>query len=235
MDAKGRLIRTLDGPGAQGVNRVAWNLQEDPRLGIVTDWQKTWRDPMLQGVRVLLGEYTVRLQALGESVDAKATVRLNPNAHVSTADMELNYAAVKRLERMSYEMDEWTNRIRHIDAQIDAMQQTVSDASIKQEGQQIQKRLTAIQDDIQPPWTDPEHLNLRTKVRELLVQVDGYSGKPTVPQEQYIGVFGDQWEGVMRRLNGVITGQLTELNKRLAADHVLYISPAPSVERPPRF
>lgn len=235
LDTKGRLIRTIEGPGSQGVNRIAWNLQEDSRFGTAVEWQKAWRDPMLQGARVLAGEYTVRLEAAGETVEAKATVRLNPNAHVSAADMELNYAAVKRLERMSYEMDESTSRIRHIDAQIDTIEQSVSDPAIKVAGRQIQRQLAAVEDDIQPPWTDPEHLNLRIKVRELLTQVDGYSGKPTVPQQEYIGVFADQWQGVVRRLDGVITGPIADLNKRLAADHVPYISSAPSMERPSRF
>jgi photosystem II stability/assembly factor-like uncharacterized protein len=224
LDVKGRVIRTVDGPGARGVNRIAWNLQEDPRFGITADWQKAWPDPMLPGVRVLAGEYTVRLQALGETVESKAAVRLNPHVHISAADMDLNYAAVKRLERMSYAMDESIERIERIDGRLDAIEQSVSDPAIKQIGEQIRKSLVLIQDDIQPPWTDPEHLNLRIKVRELMFQVNGYSGKPTVPQEKYIAVFEDQWHGVLQRLNGVISGPLAELNRRLAADHVPYVS-----------
>jgi photosystem II stability/assembly factor-like uncharacterized protein len=223
-DRDGRLIRTLEGPGERGVNRTVWNLEQDPRFGVTAGWQKAWRDPALPGVRVLAGEYTVRLQALGETLEAKATVRLNPRVSASAADMERNYEAVERLERLSYEMDEATERVRRIDAQIDAIEHAVPDPTIRQLGEQIRKSLAAVEDDIQPPWTDPEHLNLRVKVRELMFQINSYSGKPTVPQEQYIGVFEDECQGVLERLNQVLSGPLAQLNMRLTADHAPYVS-----------
>jgi photosystem II stability/assembly factor-like uncharacterized protein len=234
LNADGQAIRTIEGPGMRGVNRIAWNLEEDPRFGLAADPQKAWSDkgwiePMLQGVRVLPGEYTVRLQAPGETLEAKATVRPNPNVQVSPADMELNYKAVKRIERMSYQMDESIERIRRIDAHLAALGESVSDPEIKQESERLQKALAAAQDDLQPPWTDPEHLNLRTKVRELLEQVNGYSGKPTVPQEEYIGVYEQQLREVLGRLNGVVSGPLTELNQRLEAAHAPHISPEDSL------
>lgn len=224
LDAKGRVIRTLEGPGARGLDRAVWNLQEDPRLETTADWQKAWRDPVLPRVRVLAGEYTVRLEALGQTAEAKASVRLDPNVHVSAADMELNYQAVKRLDHMSYEMDESSERITLIDAQLDSIEKSVSDPAVHRAADSIRKNLIAVQNDIQPPWTDPEHLNLRVKVRELMAQVNGYSGKPTVPQEKYIGVFQQQWRGVQQRFNGVISGPLAQFNAQLAADHTRCVS-----------
>ncbi len=229
FNTEGQEIRTMEGPGARGVNRIAWNLQEDPRFGIADDSQKAWSDPKLQGVRVLPGEYTVRLQALGETLEAKATVRLTPHVQVSPADMELNYKAVKRLERMSYQIDESIERIRRLDAHLAALSESVSDPEIKQESERLRKAFAAEKDDLQPPWTDREHLNLRVKVRELLAQVNDYSGKPTVPQEEYIGVYEQQLREVLGRLNGVVSGPLAELNKRLEVAHAPHVSPEDSL------
>jgi hypothetical protein len=230
LNARGQVIRTMEGPGARGVNRTSWNLEEDPRLGIASDSQKAWRDPMLRGVRVRAGEHTVRLQVAGETLEAKAAVRLNPNVDVTAADMERNCEATKRLERMSYEMDESMERIRRIDGHLTATEQSVSDPAIKREGQRVRNALAAVQDDLQPPWTDPEHLNLRIKVRELLAQVDHYSGKPTVPREEDMGgVFEQQLREVLGRLNGVVSGPLAELNERLSAAYVPHIPPEDSL------
>ncbi|HWG59558.1 MAG TPA: hypothetical protein VN661_10985 [Candidatus Acidoferrales bacterium] len=229
LNAQGKTIRTLEGPGAAGVNRAVWNLQEDPLLGIAPDPRKAWPDRALQGVRVLAGVYTVRLEVAGRTLEGKATVRLNPNVHTTAADMQQNYNAVKRLARMSYQMDESLERIRRIDAHLADLQQSASDASIAQEAAQVRKSLAAVRVDMQPDWQDPEHLNLRTKVRELLTQVNDYSGKPTQPQLEYIGVFDGQLQGVLTRLNGVISGPLARLNSRLAAAHAPYISPEPTL------
>lgn len=228
LNSQGQTLRHMDGPGAAGVNRAVWNLAEDPAYGITPDPQKAWRDPQLRGgVRVLAGVYTVRLQAGGQTLEGKATVRLNPNAHPTAADMQANYKAVQQLTRMSYQMDESLERIRRIDAALASV--SSADPSIAQEAAQVRKSLDAVRVDMQSDWQDPEHLNLRTKVRELLTQVNDYTGKPTVPQQQYIGVFDGQLQGVFTRLNTVISGPLARLNSRLAAAHAPYISPEPSL------
>jgi hypothetical protein len=55
------------------------------------------------------------------------------------------------------------------------------------------------------------------------------SGKPTVPEEKYIGVFDEQLRGVTKRLNEVIAGPLAQLNRKLAEEHAPYISPENSL------
>ena len=75
----------------------------------------------------------------------------------------------------------------------------------------------------------PDHSCCVSSVRELIEQVNDYSGKPTVPQEEYIGVYEQQLREVLGRLNGVVSGPLSELNKRLAAGHTPNVSPEDSL------
>lgn len=75
LDAKGAVVRTLkDVPGAQGWNRVAWDLR-------------------YEGGRpqALPGTYRVRLTADGKSMDQPLQVALDPDIHASQEDLELQF------------------------------------------------------------------------------------------------------------------------------------------------
>ncbi len=229
LDSNSRVLRSFDGPGAAGINRTSWNLQEDPRLDIKPDLQKAWLDRRLQGVRVLPGKYKVRLEALGESQEQEFEVRMDPRIHANTEDMAEYYKAMKRLVAMEYSVGESLERIRRIDEHIDEMEKTVNDAELVKQAESIRKALASVRDDLQPPPSDPEHLNLQTKIRELSAQVNNYSGRPTVSQEEYIGAFDQQLRQVLKRLDDVIVNQLKPLNDRLAGLQVPDVSPEPDL------
>lgn len=223
LDGTGKAIRTFTGPGAKGINRTAWDLRENTPLPTEPNSEVIWRG--VQGIRVLPGEYTVRLTALGETKEQKFEVRMDPNVKASTDDMAEYYKAVKRINHMQVEMSQSLERIRRIDAQLTETEKTWTDADVVRQGQKIQKELADVRDDFVPPRYFPEHLNLLIRVGQLSEEVGNYSGRPTVAQEEYIGVFEGQLQGVIKRLNDVINGDLKQLNDRLAAAHVPNISP----------
>jgi photosystem II stability/assembly factor-like uncharacterized protein len=225
LDSSGRTLRTFTGPGAAGVNRTSWNLREDPRLDAVRDWQKAWNAPRLQGVRVLSGKYKVRLEALGETEEQEFAVRLDPNVHPTQDDMAKLYDASKRLVAMEYSIDAALERIQRLDDHLDDFAKATPNSDFAKKAEDIRRNLDAVRTDLMPPRYDPEHLNLSIHVRELEEQVSNYSGRPTMPQEEYIGVFGDQLHQVLQRLDGIVEKQLKPFNEQLAAAHVPNISP----------
>jgi photosystem II stability/assembly factor-like uncharacterized protein len=222
LDSAGKTIRTFDGQGARGVNRTAWDLREDTRLENTQNSEGMWRG--LQGVRVLPGEFTARLTALGQTQEQKFEVRMDPRINVSADDMAEYYKAMKRLTEMQRSIAQSLERIRRIDAQLTETETTWSDAEALKQGQGIQKELSSVRDDLIPPRYDPEHLNLANRVGQITEEVGNYSGRPTVAQEEYISMYEDQVRGVLKRLNDIITGDLKQLNDRLAAGHVPNIS-----------
>ncbi len=229
LNSAGQVIRRLEGPGARGVNRVVWNLRENPLFGITPNPATAWRPRGLEGFLALPGEYTVRLQALGQTVSQKLRVLMNPRVHATPADLAAYRQAVLRLTKMDYQIDKSLERIRRIDEQLAAMKDRITDPVALKLAREIRQELVPIRLNLQPTPLSPQHLNLKPRVGNLTSQVAGYTGRPTVTQEKYIGVFAGQLRGVVNQLNAVVSGKLTQLNARLAARHVPYISPEPEL------
>ena len=229
LDSGGRVLRKMDGPGAAGVNRTSWNLQEDPRLDQRRDFENAWPDPHLAGVRVLPGKFAVRLEALGETQEQNFEVRLDPNVHPKQEDLAELYKASKQLIGMQYSMDATLERIRRIDAHLEDFAKSAPNSDLAKQAEAIRESLAAVRADLEPPRFDPEHLNLVPRIRELATEVSNYSGRPTMAQQEYIGVFGGQLHQVLARVDEVIEKQLKPLNEQLAASHVPNISPETEV------
>ncbi len=103
-DRTGRTVSTFSGPGARGVNRTSWNLSEVSSCGPAPaggggrggrgggGGGGTW-------IRSVPGDYTVRLTALGTTVEQPVTVRRDPRLPATTADMNVWYSMAQKIER----------------------------------------------------------------------------------------------------------------------------------------
>jgi len=101
VDAKGNVVRHLDGTTDDGVNRVTWDLTTDPPR-----WPHTKQDPRpyyvfypleITGPEVLPGRYTVRLYARGATLSVPLTVRLDPAVQATDAQLQAQYDVLERL------------------------------------------------------------------------------------------------------------------------------------------
>jgi len=229
LDANGKAIRTMEGPGIRGVNRTVWDLRENTALEAQPDSEAMWRG--VQGIRILPGKYTARLEALGETKEQKFQVRLDPNVKASPKDMAAYEVAMRRLDRMKVEISQSLERIRRIDTQITANEKAWHDADAVKLGQKIQQQLANVRSDFVPPRYSPEHLNLMIRVNELTEEVGNYSGRPTQAQVEWIAMFEVQVQQVLNRLERVISGDLKQLNERLAAGHVPNVSPQSELQQ----
>jgi photosystem II stability/assembly factor-like uncharacterized protein len=101
LDASGTVIRHLKGTAQSGVNRVVWDLSTDP-----PGYPHTTQDarpyyvfyPLeIDGPEVLPGRYTVRLLARAVSLSVPLTVRLDPQADATGAQLHAQYDVLERL------------------------------------------------------------------------------------------------------------------------------------------
>lgn len=98
----GAVIRTLKrAPAAQGFNRVTWDLRMDPPM-FLTDMNPDsaesgdWRSRPV-GPQVLPGTYAVRLTVGGQSQEQPLTVRIDPTAGVTLAQLQAQFEQATRL------------------------------------------------------------------------------------------------------------------------------------------
>jgi hypothetical protein len=189
LDASGKLLRALPGPAKPGINRVVWDLVEDPRFLL-----KTVRDDpsfrlQVEGIRVLPGRYRVRMTAAGRTLEQPFEVKLDPRVKASSADLAAYDAAVRRMLQMMIDMDEAVHRAGRAEAP---------------PGSEKAKAIAAARDKIQPPERQPENLNLRGKLTWLLRQVRLYTGRPTRPQSELIDTLDRQLRGVLAELEAAL-------------------------------
>ena len=105
-DASGAVVRTLDGPGAPGLNRVTWDLRHDPISHDTTRYAVPNLDSGPDGPFVLPGEFTVALTVGDERRQQDLTVRPDERLRVSEADRIARYEftlELHELKRLAYE------------------------------------------------------------------------------------------------------------------------------------
>jgi hypothetical protein len=129
-DASGAAVRTIEGPGEVGINRVWWDLEDEASTSIrlrtaplYADWVDLgpdgWRSGG-QGISILVapGTYTVSLEVGGQEQSTQLTVLKDPNSEGTQADILAQTAMVSEL-REDYEVvASMVNRIEWIRRQL---------------------------------------------------------------------------------------------------------------------
>ena len=100
LDFEGRVVRTLSGPAVPGVNRIAWDLREDPPtpsgpLGEFADVANGADDGGLRSADVLPGSFTVRISREGAESVQTLEVRTDPRVDIDMVERIAKYQAVK--------------------------------------------------------------------------------------------------------------------------------------------
>ena len=216
LDASGRVVRTLTGTNRPGVNRVVWNLTEASACG--AGGGRAGRGRGGEGaswIRALPGDYTVRLTALGKTVERPLTVRLDPRVTATTEDLAIYYREVKKIESIECSTSAALGRITSLDAQLTGVEDRGAGAEINAAAQAVRKELHDVAADLAGDPREAGRLNLRGKINWLTIQVGNYSGRPTPAQMEWIGRFGADRDRLLARLDAIGKGSLAALNARL--------------------
>jgi hypothetical protein len=219
LAAAGAPIQRLSGTASPGINRVVWNLRE-PGCSVApeaTGGRRGGRGGPGQGPRAMPGDYRVRLEANGETVEEKLTVRLDPRVQATPADLEAYSREVKRLYGMQCSIDASLAKITTLRSQVTATSAKLEASELKALAEDLKQQLSTIEADLEPPPNDPEHLNLRRRLTWLVDQVQNYSGRPTNAQVEWIGIFEGQLKPLLLRLNELVENRLPKFNDRLKA------------------
>jgi len=157
-DAKGQVVRTLDGSKAAGVNRVMWDLRSAPSKSIVYRTSPLYAPDVRVGpdgtrpggggqMRVLEppGTYTVKLAVAGRTYTEPLTVLKDPHSAGTEAEIEAQHRMLLDLRRDLDSAADVVNSIEQVRSQIDGVLRLVEDANIKKAGDELEKKLIDVE------------------------------------------------------------------------------------------
>jgi photosystem II stability/assembly factor-like uncharacterized protein len=236
-DASGQVIRTLRGPNRAGLNRVQWDLEDEP-----TSELRLLTSPMYashiavgpegrsaQGVSRLTvlqppGGYTVKLTVGDAELTRTLEVRKDPHSGGSEADIAEQVGFLRTIKQ---ELEVGANFVRRIEAlrvQLDVLGRFTSDAEVKRSAEALGSRLVELEMnlvDLRLTGQGQDGIRFEAKLLQKLGYLAGtLSGadfQPTDQQVQVLGILRGQLRQQVQALDTLVGQELAGLNALLRA------------------
>jgi hypothetical protein len=219
-DDQGKLVSTLPGGKRRGINRVGWPMRlKAPKVPPATNLVP--QAFSFLGPRVPAGAYTVKLIRGKETLEQKLTLVADPRGNHSAADRALQQETAHRLYAMAGTLTDLVDDIA------DARDQAQSRAAALPAGDALGKKLQALMGQLETlrgtlvatreggRHTGEEQL--REKLVYLYGSVNGYDGRPTNNQLDYVKVLDGELKAARARFVGITTKELVTVNGTLAS------------------
>jgi hypothetical protein len=157
-------VRTIEGSGSAGINRVWWNLQDEPSTQIklrtkplYADWfeigPEGWRSG---GQRLSMvvppGIYSVTLEVDGQNQTQRLQILKDPNSTGTEADIRVQVAMFSELREDYEEVTDMVNRIEWVRRQLYDLKAVLDDrggaADVLEGVDELDEKLIAIEDNL---------------------------------------------------------------------------------------
>ncbi len=237
-NSEGRTVRTLRGTRNTGINRVWWDLEDEPTVPVrmrTTPLYADWVDLGPERVRVVAsgptilqppGSYTVTLEVDGQTFSQPLRVLKDPNSDGTEAEIR---AQVTLLERVRADHDlaaEAINRIEWVRRQLYDLAAILEDQGNAPEliaaGDSLVARLITIEEDLiqlRVTGTGQDGVRWPAKVSErlryLLGNIATADFRPNDQQGEVHVVLKTRLEAARAALEQVMSNELPAFNRRL--------------------
>jgi photosystem II stability/assembly factor-like uncharacterized protein len=158
LNAENQVVRTLNAPKTAGVNRVFWDLRDEPTREVrlrtsplyapeVRVGPDGWRPGGGGRMSILMppGKYTVRLNAGGKQLTQPLEVRKDPNAGGTDADIKEQMKLLTELKKDVDAAADVVNQIEVVRGQITALRQVLEDTEIMQPAMEVDRKLIEVE------------------------------------------------------------------------------------------
>jgi hypothetical protein len=243
-DKTGRAVRTLRLRGEAGVNRFVWNLRHDlpgaPEsggrggpagpvapgpAGPSAGSGQGGRGGAGQGPAVLPGDYTVKVQAGGQSLSGTVTVALDPAVEASPADLEAQLQAssaalglVAKVNAVIERVDAMSSQLSALDAQLAG--QSPAPAA-RGQVKRVLDALKAFRDEELARPLPGLGYRQYPRLREDVQSLAGYIGRgfraPNAGEAERMKDLTAQVDRAVAKVNGIITNDIAAVNDAMKA------------------
>ena len=173
------------------------------------------------------GNYSVKLTVDGKEYTQPLTILKDPSSAGSDADISRQMTLLWDLRKDMESAADMVNQIETIRAQLDSLRGLVKDASVKTAADDLDKKLTDIEDNlIQRRFTGQGQDTVRwppkliSKLNYLASGVGGSDFAPTTQQQEVYTTFKAQLTDLRRRLDAVLGTDLANFNRMLREKNV---------------
>jgi photosystem II stability/assembly factor-like uncharacterized protein len=239
QQSDGRAIRTLRGTKNAGVNRIYWDLRNEPtresRMRVrplYADWVDVPPEgrgaPGLGRFSVLMppGTYAVKLSVGGREFTQPLEVRKDPNSGGSLEEIQAQVARLFDLQTDMNAAVDLYNQTELIRAQVQQLNRTLaadgSNADIRTAADSVERKFTGFEEQVhQLRLTGRGQDGIRWPIRlagRIGYLANGMASSdfgPTTQQVQVHELFKGEIQRLRAELGGLISGDLARFNERL--------------------
>ncbi len=237
-DNAGHIVATQYGPTNAGIDRYVWDLRytgtrrllsaippESPVPGEQEENRYFTRGPL-----VLPGEYNIAVTVNGQTQKTTASVRMDPNLHLSIADMEAQHKAALRMRSDLVAVNDLIERIEGMRKQIADFRGTVqSSEALSRKYKPVLQQAGALDDKLKTLEATVYNPNIQHNVEEDDIHafadfeddVQGLAGMlasefnepPNALMKEKMAEVGKELQEHLDAFNGLLKGDVAAYNK----------------------
>jgi photosystem II stability/assembly factor-like uncharacterized protein len=232
MDARGTVLRTMNGTNGAGINRVYWDLRHSPSIETRLRTSPLYSPhiapnrtaPGTGTVAILAppGTYTVRLTVNGTSMTQPVVVRKDPHSTGTEAEI---LAQTRALMAIRNDMDAGANAVMRMeDARValDSVGRIANDAAIKSAADALGKKMTDLEMnlvDLRLTGQGQDGVRFGARLLSRLNYLaGGISGSDFAPTSQAVevqGILNQDLKTHLQALDQLLSKDLEALNGML--------------------
>ena len=249
LDAQGRTVRTLTGTNVAGINRVTWDLRDEPGTEVRLRTSPMYAAHMIVAqegrvapgttrISVLMapGTYTVRLNVGGVEQTRQLEVRKDPNSAGTQAEIEEQVRMVAAVRTDMNQGAEAVHRIESVRVQLDGIRRSVTDADVRRAAAALEEKLVELEMnlvDLRQTGGGQDGVRFGSKLIAKLGYLAGGLAnadfKPTDQQGEVQVLLNGQMKQHLTALESLIGSDLNALNALLRQKNVPNVVGGPAV------
>ena len=248
LDAQGKTVRRITGTNVAGINRVTWDLRDEPGTEVrlrtspmyapyITVPPEGRVAPGTARVALLVapGMYNVKLTVGGAEQTKQVEVRKDPNSAGTVAEIEEQLRSASAIRVDMNAAAAAVARIESVRVQLDALKRAVTDADVIRAATALETKLVDLEMelvDLRLTGNGQDGVRFAAKlISKLGYLAGGLSGgdfKPTDQQGEVQLLLNGQLRGHLTALESLLGSELGSLNVLLRTKNVPNVMGGPS-------
>ena len=243
VDGMGAVVRTLDGTNSEGVNRIHWDLRDEPNGPISLYTRPMYAEHIAVGeegrpaggaqISILMppGQYTVRLNVDGESHEQPLTVIKDPHSAGSEADIAQQIAFLKDVRADVVAAGEAVHRVEALRVQLQTMARFAEDETLSGAISDLEGKLEELQGtlvDLRQTGQGQDAVRfaarLLSKLGYLTNALSVADFPPTDQEMEVKGILNEQLQIHLSAVETLIAEDVAALNEMLRTRGLLLIT-----------